>query len=124
MIRHPPACVKGFPPFLWGRLPLLPGNSPAGRVPLSRHDLRHPGRCVYICSDNDHRPTGLRNMPTPLHTHSWYSLLEGVSGPEALVARAEAGGYTALALTDTNNLYGAVGFVELAYRQGLRPLLG
>jgi DNA-directed DNA polymerase III PolC len=63
-------------------------------------------------------------MPVSLHTHSWYSLLEGVSGPEALLARAAAGGCTALALTDTNNLCAAVPFVEQASRHGIRPLLG
>ena len=59
-----------------------------------------------------------------LHTHSWYSLLEGVSSPEALLDRAATCGYSALALTDTNNLYGAVPFVEAAKRYGVRPLLG
>ena len=63
-------------------------------------------------------------MPVALHTHSWYSLLEAVPSPEALLTRAAACGYTALALTDTNNLYGAVAFTELARRQGIRPLLG
>jgi len=61
---------------------------------------------------------------TLLHTHSWYSLLEGVSSLDALLARAAACGYPALALTDTNNLYGAVAFVEAAARYGVRPLLG
>jgi DNA-directed DNA polymerase III PolC len=60
----------------------------------------------------------------PLHVHSWYSLLEGEAGPEALVHRAAAFGYGALALTDTNNLYGAVRFVEAARRAGVRPILG
>jgi DNA-directed DNA polymerase III PolC len=59
-----------------------------------------------------------------LHTHSWYSLLEGVSSPDALLARAVACGYSSLALTDTNNLYGAVPFVEAAKRLDIRPLLG
>src|SRR5215472_13207481 len=63
-------------------------------------------------------------MPVSLHTHSWYSLLEGVTGIEALLERAAACGYGALALTDTNNLYGAVAFAEQARRQGIRPLLG
>ncbi|HEV3262179.1 MAG TPA: DNA polymerase III subunit alpha [Gemmataceae bacterium] len=63
-------------------------------------------------------------MPVPLHTHSWYSLLEGVAAPEALLERAAACGYTALALTDTNNLYGAVPFTERAHQYGVRPLLG
>src|SRR5437868_10433805 len=63
-------------------------------------------------------------MAVPLHVHSWYSLLEGVSSPQALLERALACGYTALALTDTNNLYGAVEFTKQAHRYGIRPLLG
>jgi DNA-directed DNA polymerase III PolC len=63
-------------------------------------------------------------MPVSLHTHSWFSLLEGLSSPQALLTRAAALGYRALALTDTANLYGAVAFVEQAFRHGIRPLLG
>jgi DNA-directed DNA polymerase III PolC len=63
-------------------------------------------------------------MPVSLHTHSWYSLLEGVSSLEALLRRAAEGGHTALALTDTNNLYGVVPFVELATKHGIRPIVG
>src|SRR4051812_37923477 len=63
-------------------------------------------------------------MPVSLHTHSWYSLLEGVSSLEALLRRAVEGGHTALALTDTNNLYGVVPFTERAARQGVRPIVG
>jgi DNA polymerase III alpha subunit len=60
----------------------------------------------------------------PLHVHSYFSLLEGVDGLDALLARAKACGYPALALTDTNNLYGAVPFVEAARAHGIRPILG
>jgi DNA polymerase III subunit alpha len=63
-------------------------------------------------------------MPVHLHTHSWYSLLEGASSLDALLERAVAHGYTSLALTDTNNLYGASAFVESANRIGIRPLVG
>src|SRR6266849_4559282 len=63
-------------------------------------------------------------MVVSLHMHSWYSLLEGASSLSALLERAAACGYRALALTDTNNLYGAVAFVEEAQRYGVRPLLG
>lgn len=63
-------------------------------------------------------------MSVSLHTHSWYSLLEGVSSPEALLTRAIAGEYTALALTDTNNLYGAVSFAAQAHHHGIRPFIG
>ncbi|MFL5240930.1 MAG: DNA polymerase III subunit alpha [Gemmataceae bacterium] len=63
-------------------------------------------------------------MPVHLHVHSWYSLLEGLSSPEALLERAAACGYGSLALTDTNNLLGARAFVEQAAPRGIRPLLG
>jgi error-prone DNA polymerase len=63
-------------------------------------------------------------MPAALHAHSWYSLLEGASGPDALLARAAAGGYQAVALTDSNNLLGAAAFADGAARYGVRPLPG
>jgi DNA-directed DNA polymerase III PolC len=63
-------------------------------------------------------------MPASLHTHSWYSLLEGTAAPAALLTRAAACGYSALALTDTNNLYGAAAFADAALGRGVRPLLG
>ena len=47
-----------------------------------------------------------------------------MDSPEVLVERAAACGYEALALTDTNNLYGAVAFVEAARKHGIRPILG
>jgi DNA-directed DNA polymerase III PolC len=63
-------------------------------------------------------------MPVLLHVHSWYSLLEAVPSPQGLLQRAEACSYPALALTDTNNFYGAVSFADLAWQHGVRPLLG
>jgi error-prone DNA polymerase len=59
-----------------------------------------------------------------LHCHSYYSLLDGASSPEALVDRAVRIGYPALALTDHNGLYGAVRFWHAAREQGLKPILG
>jgi DNA-directed DNA polymerase III PolC len=47
-----------------------------------------------------------------------------VDPPDVLLARAAEHGFAALALTDTNNLYGAVAFVEAARRFGVRPILG
>ena len=49
-------------------------------------------------------------MFTHLHVHSNYSFLDGGSTIEALVARAQAVGLQALALTDHEGLYGAVRF--------------
>ncbi|MDX9830879.1 MAG: DNA polymerase III subunit alpha [Anaerolineae bacterium] len=59
-----------------------------------------------------------------LHVHSHLSLLGGTASPEELVARAAADGLPALALTDTNALYGAVSFDRACRAAGIRPLLG
>lgn len=59
-----------------------------------------------------------------LHTHSYYSLLEGVASPAQLVAAAARAGHSALALTDTHALIGAIEFYDACLKQGLRPLLG
>ncbi|HEX9638702.1 MAG TPA: PHP domain-containing protein, partial [Acidobacteriota bacterium] len=47
-----------------------------------------------------------------LETHSGFSFGRGVAHVEALVGAARARGFTALALTDTNGLYGMVRFLQ------------
>ena len=59
-----------------------------------------------------------------LHVHSEYSAMRGVSSLEILCRSARRCGFSAMALTDTNGLYGAIRFVEEARQQGLRPILG
>jgi error-prone DNA polymerase len=63
-------------------------------------------------------------MFTHLHVHSHFSFGQGVSSPEVLLEAAAARGYTTLACTDTNGVYGAVEFQQAALGRGLRPLLG
>src|SRR5438876_5071924 len=59
-----------------------------------------------------------------LHCHSAYSLLEGTATPQALVGAAKKLGMPALALTDRNNLYGAVHFYVHALKAGIKPVIG
>jgi len=59
-----------------------------------------------------------------LHVHSHYSLLSGASGLQEILARARAWGAEALALTDTNGLYGAMPFYKMAREAGIKPILG
>ena len=59
-----------------------------------------------------------------LHCHSYFSLLDGASSPEALLDRALELGMPALALTDHDGLYGAVRFVRGAQERNIRPILG
>ncbi len=59
-----------------------------------------------------------------LHAHSAYSFLDGASQPEELAARAAELGYTALALTDHDGVYGSLEFAHAAKHFGVRPLTG
>ena len=59
-----------------------------------------------------------------LHTHSSYSPMSGVPTLEALCQAARAQGQDTLALTDTNGLYGAIRFLDVAREAGLKPILG
>ena len=59
-----------------------------------------------------------------LHCHSAFSLLDGASHPEALVERALALGYRALALTDHDELGGIVAFAQAGYNDGLECIVG
>lgn len=59
-----------------------------------------------------------------LHNHSSYSLLEGAITPEALIDLAVDEQMPAVALTDTNNLFGALEFAEKARKAGVQPIIG
>jgi error-prone DNA polymerase len=59
-----------------------------------------------------------------LHASSAFSFLDGASLPEALVARAAALGYPALALLDRDGVYGAPRFHLAAKKAGLKAIIG
>lgn len=59
-----------------------------------------------------------------LHTHSHYSLLDGLAKIDGLIARAKELGMDALAITDHGSLYGAVEFYKKAKAAGIKPILG
>src|SRR3989338_1436427 len=59
-----------------------------------------------------------------LHTHSHYSLLDGLSKIDQLVEKAKELEIDALAITDHDNLYGSVEFFKKATKAGLKPIIG
>ena len=59
-----------------------------------------------------------------LHTHSHYSLLDGLPKIDELVHRTKELGMDAIALTDHGVLYGAVEFYKKARQAGIKPILG
>ncbi|MDA0351428.1 MAG: DNA polymerase III subunit alpha [Chloroflexi bacterium] len=59
-----------------------------------------------------------------LHTHTEYSLLDGMSKIPDLVARAASFGMPALAVTDHGAMYGALELYDSATKAGIKPIIG
>jgi error-prone DNA polymerase len=59
-----------------------------------------------------------------LHCHSAYSFLDGASDPAELAATAASLGHEALALTDHDNVCGAMEFAHACKGVGVRPIIG
>ncbi len=59
-----------------------------------------------------------------LHVHSHYSLLDGLSKIDELVKTAKKRGFSALALTDHGNMYGAIEFYEECLKNDIKPIIG
>src|SRR5437016_10643718 len=59
-----------------------------------------------------------------LHVHSSYSLLEGALTIARLAELAKADRQPALALTDTDNMFGALEFSEKMAAAGIQPIIG
>src|SRR6266702_4217189 len=63
-------------------------------------------------------------MYTELHCHSAFSFLDGASLPEQLALTASQLGYSGVALTDHNGLYGSMAFAHEAKQLGLQAITG
>lgn len=59
-----------------------------------------------------------------LHTHSHYSLLDGLSKVQDLVKKAKEFNMPALALTDHGAMYGAIEFYNECKKAGIKPIIG
>src|SRR4030081_2881195 len=59
-----------------------------------------------------------------LHVHSSYSLLEGALTIARLAELAKADRQPALALTDTDNMFGALEFSDKMAGYGIQPIIG
>src|SRR5262249_12890980 len=60
----------------------------------------------------------------PLNLHSCYSFLDSTLSINALVQLAAHHELPAIALTDKNNLHGAVEFAQSAAKAGIKPIIG
>src|SRR5579884_2379260 len=59
-----------------------------------------------------------------LHTHTEYSLLDGLSKIPKLVKKAKELGMDALAITDHGVMYGAIEFYNACRSEGIKPIIG
>ncbi len=59
-----------------------------------------------------------------LHVHSSFSLREGALSIAKLTKLAAADAMPALAISDTNNLFGALEFSEKLAKEGIQPIIG
>ncbi|MFT5495844.1 MAG: DNA-directed DNA polymerase III PolC [Kiritimatiellia bacterium] len=115
-----------------------------GRYVIMRgHDLvlergkKYPAKAGDAEPKQEAAPTDVESQPrdtsavrrgtrpsVPLHTHSYYSLMDSVLSPQAIVDFAVAHELPAVGLTDTGNLHGAVPFFQAATKAGVKPLIG
>ena len=59
-----------------------------------------------------------------LRLHTEFSVVDGTNRIDEIVKAARADGQVALAITDINNLFGAIKFYKEARGKGIKPLLG
>jgi DNA polymerase-3 subunit alpha/error-prone DNA polymerase len=60
----------------------------------------------------------------PLRQRSYFSLLHGTASPQTLATQAAKLGYTHVALTDRDNLYGLPAFIRACNAAAIQPVLG
>lgn len=61
---------------------------------------------------------------THLHVHTEFSMLDGASRLDDLVAAAAADGQPALGITDHGNMYGVLDFYKSCNKAGIKPIIG
>lgn len=59
-----------------------------------------------------------------LHTHSHYSLLDGLSKIDDMVKLAKKHNMPAIGLTDHGAMYGAIEFYQKCVKHGIKPIIG
>jgi DNA polymerase-3 subunit alpha len=69
----------------------------------------------------------IKALPVPfvhLHVHTEYSLLDGASRIDQLIARAKELAMPAIAITDHGTMYGCINFYKQAKQAGINPIIG
>ncbi|HVT03863.1 MAG TPA: error-prone DNA polymerase [Thermoanaerobaculia bacterium] len=102
-------------------------NVPPTRVLDAKTFLAAAGAVKEKLRQRNWKPPASKTSPRPyieLRAASAFSFLDGASLPEDLVDQAATLGLPAMALIDTNGVYGAPRFYGAAKKAGLRALVG
>jgi DNA-directed DNA polymerase III PolC len=104
------------------------GSAKEGLAVVQRQRLGHDamrlpseGKARSIAAP--HAPR-LTHQAIPLNVHSYYSFLDSTLSINAIVELAKRHQLPAIALTDKNNLHGAVEFAQAAAKAGIKLIIG
>ncbi|MEM9746669.1 MAG: DNA polymerase III subunit alpha [Actinomycetota bacterium] len=61
---------------------------------------------------------------THLHVHTEFSMLDGASRLDEMIAKAVQDGQPAIGMTDHGNMYGTLDFYRECHKQGIKPIIG
>ena len=61
---------------------------------------------------------------TPLHSHTHYSLVDGLSQPSQVAQRCHELGYASCAITDHGTISGCISFTKAMKEKNIKPILG
>ena len=98
----------------------------AARHPPSLSPRESPQESFEESTQAQHEIMAAANEPrfVHLHAHSSYSLLEGALTIQRLAELAKKDRQPALALTDTDNMFGALEFSDKMAGYGIQPIVG
>ncbi len=85
---------------------------------------KSPHRLLDFGSNASKHVPHRKSQIIPLHLHSYYSFLDSTLSIRDIIDLARRHHLSAIALTDTNNLHGAVEFTQAALAAGIKPILG
>jgi len=103
---------------------VIPGPDLRLRVEASPSDLVGRARQARLQAASSARALSAKAPYLPLNVHSYCSFLDSTLSIKAIVDLAKRHELPAIALTDTNNLHGAVEFAQAASEAGIKPVIG
>ncbi|MCZ2204382.1 DNA polymerase III subunit alpha [Bartonella sp. A5(2022)] len=81
---------------------------------------------VIVSEKTSQKRNSTNSFPRFIHLriHSAYSLLEGALKTKQIIQHAVSDSAPAIAITDTNNLFGALEFSQYCFAEGIQPIIG